>query len=78
MKFHCSLSEAKCFETIGLGSSLKDAIAELPSLEQDIEADDNCYSSQSEPGILFAVQEGLEEDLHKEHGRIEYICIFQI
>ena len=69
--------EGKCFKTIGIGSPLKDVVNKVPSLEKDPEAGDTSYSSQLEPGIIFEIQEGLEEDLHGEVGRIECICVFK-
>jgi len=68
--------EGKYLGIIGIDSTLKEVAAVLPSLEKDLEGGDNSYSSESAPGIIFEIEEGLDEDLYLSSGRIECICIF--
>jgi len=69
--------KGKYLGSIGIGSTLKEITAALPSLEKDLEGGDNSYSSQLVSGIVFEIQEGLDEDLQLILGHIECICIFK-
>jgi hypothetical protein len=71
-------NDVKYSGTIGIDSPLKDVIVKLPSLKVDGDASENEYSSPSEPGIIFGIQEGLEKAQHKELGRIEVICVYKV
>ena len=69
--------EGKCFGTIGIKSCLKEVMQKIPSLEVDEDAGSCGYSSRIVPGILFEIQEGLDESLHEESGQVECICIYK-
>ena len=69
--------KGKYLGSIGIGSTLKEVTAALPSLEKDLEGGDNSYSSQLVSGVVFEIQEGLDEDLQLTLGHIECICIFK-
>ena len=73
----CVLNEfkGKYLGSIGIGSTLKEVIATLPSLEKDREGSDCTYCSPLVPGIVFEIQDGLEEELHLISGRVEFICV---
>ena len=69
--------EGKYLKTIGIGTDLSDVLEKIPTLENDPDAGDTGYSSESVPGIVFEIQDGLDETQHQQLGRIESICIFE-
>ena len=67
--------KGKYLRSIGIGSPLNEVAAALFSLEKDLNGSDSSYCSKYAPGIIFEIQDDLDEDLHISSGRIECICI---